>query len=262
VKKRAYLFGPFVGELMWELYRFVPHFIHLRKENPGLEFIVLTRQARFDLYGKYAKIMVPLKIKNDKEEYQDCFKLNGLSLENYNKIVQHFKGKYRKEYSIGNHVYPDVFWRYNVKWQFPRHLMKYDFAPRKRNIHIINTLIKDQDNVVFIDKADASVLSEFDSLDYNPHFDPYFSLFLAERLNEKSSHMGCLIHMIKNVKFVVANIESIPARFALLLKTPVISINETALNDEINLLNPLRTPVISCKNLKEGIEIYENNIRS
>jgi hypothetical protein len=106
------------------------------------------------------------------------------------------------------------------------------------------------------------LIKEFDILNYTPNFEPDFSLFVAERLNAKSSHIGCLIHMIKNVEFVVGNIESIPVRFALMLKTPVISINETALNDEINLLNPLRTPVISCKNLKEGIEIYENNIRS
>jgi hypothetical protein len=262
VKKRAYLFGPFVGELFWEAYRFVPHFIYLRKENPGLEFIVFTRQSRFDLYGKYANILIPLKIKNDVPTYQDCFKLNGLSHENYYELSQRFKKKYLPDYNIKKHLYPDIFWRYNLKWQYPRHLMNYDFSPRKRNGLIINTLTTDKSNIVFLDKPENSLIKEFDSLDYNIYHEPDFLTFISERMDTKSSYLGCIINMIKKSNFVVGNMDSVVPRLSILLKTPIICINETMTDDDIHLLNPLNTPVIKCKNIKEGIEIYENNIRS
>ena len=34
MKRSAILVGPFVGELEWEMYRFAPYLIHLKKENP------------------------------------------------------------------------------------------------------------------------------------------------------------------------------------------------------------------------------------
>ena len=49
------------------------------------------------------------------------------------------------------------------------------------------------------------------------------------------------------------------SRISLLLNKPLISINETMSYDSISLLNPFKTLVINCKNIEEGIEIYENN---
>ena len=61
---KAVLFGPFLGELSWEFYRFAPYAIYLKKRNPDIKLIVLTRKERFDLYGKHADILIPLRIKN------------------------------------------------------------------------------------------------------------------------------------------------------------------------------------------------------
>ena len=65
-KKLAVLMGPFVGELYWEGGRFAPMLPHMiqseYKFKKDITYIILTRKERFDLYGKFADILVPLKI--------------------------------------------------------------------------------------------------------------------------------------------------------------------------------------------------------
>ena len=63
IMEDAILMGPFVGELYWEAGRFAPMlpkmYQHDRKnkiQHP--KYIILTRQDRFDLYGKFADILV------------------------------------------------------------------------------------------------------------------------------------------------------------------------------------------------------------
>ena len=84
MRPKAFLFGPFVGELCWEFFRFAPYAIHLKKNNPNSRLIVLTRPSRFDLYGQYADILVPLRLKNDSHSKgRKAFKLTDYKEENY-----------------------------------------------------------------------------------------------------------------------------------------------------------------------------------
>ena len=80
-KPFAVLFGPFVGELYWEAGRFAPMLPYYReqyKNKKNVKFIVLTREDRFDLYGKYADILVPLRVPGDEEKKTpECFRLKG-----------------------------------------------------------------------------------------------------------------------------------------------------------------------------------------
>ena len=62
---KNYLFGPFIGEVIYELNYFVGHAIYLRKQNPKNKIIVLTRKEHFDLYGKYATTFLPLPLSED-----------------------------------------------------------------------------------------------------------------------------------------------------------------------------------------------------
>jgi len=259
VKESAYLFGPFIGELYWELYRFAPYAMHMKKTHPEESLIVFTRPSRFDLYGRYADVLVPLKLNGDIVEKQECFKLNGVSLEDYKFIAHFLKSKYKKKYNIVGHFYPNILWRYNVKWQFPRHLMNYDFLPRKGNEIIVNSLYGDSTALILIDKKDSTTI---DNLEYELISIDVFSSIIRKHTKTKDSVslIGCLIELIRKVKFVVGDMDSTTSKLALLLKKPLISVNETMDYDSISLLNPFDTPVINCKNLKEGVEIYENNI--
>ena len=82
MKEKAYLFGPFVGSIDWEFYRFAPLAIYLKTIDPDTKIIVLTRSSRFDLYGLHANFLVNLKIPNDIIIDQNCFKSESIGISN------------------------------------------------------------------------------------------------------------------------------------------------------------------------------------
>jgi len=98
MKQPVYLFGPFVGELEWEFFRFAPFAIHKKKENPTIPMIVFTRSSRFDLYGSYADILVPLRIPNDSNLKRECFRLDSLMTKEYNRMARRFASQYKRDF--------------------------------------------------------------------------------------------------------------------------------------------------------------------
>lgn len=255
MKAKAILFGPFVGELCWEFYRFAPHAIYLKKRDPGVRIIVLTRESRFDLYGQYADILVPLRIKNDEQLKRNCFKLIGYEEEYYNTLVKYFKIKFRKRFNIIAHKYPDVrLWRYKVKWQFPRSQMDYDFKPREKNTDLFKNVWENHLGILDCKGTDARTDND-DIID---------SIELMNRIKKdvvlgKSSVVGCTIECLRNCHYVIGNIKSELSQFALLMGIPLIHIGKRLNDDYLRLINPLDTPVICSNSIQEGIETYENN---
>ena len=146
-KKYAILMGPFVGELYWEGGRFapiLPHMVRNRyKKRKDIAYIILTRKDRFDLYGKFADILVPLRIPGDYERLNpNCFRLNGLKPPQYHDIAKKFKTKYKERFEIIKHIYPDVSkGQFLNKNQYPRKTMKYLYAPRSDNYTLVNNYI-------------------------------------------------------------------------------------------------------------------------
>ena len=250
MKEKAYLFGPFIGSAFWEFFRFAPYTIYLKKKNPDVKIIILTRPSRFDFYGKYSDILIPLKIEDNKST-QDCFKSSDISISNYNKLKESFNKSYKERFEIIDHFCPDIsHFRYKVKWQFPRQYMNYDFNPRQKNIDIINNI--DSTASVLIDLSwlndndlKKTLLNELneDNINYLDYEE--FLKYIPEDLNDNEySHYGCLISLIKNMSLVIGNIkESIPTKLSLLLKTSVITINESLSLDSISLINPMNTSV-------------------
>jgi hypothetical protein len=251
----AYLFGPFIGELSWEFYHFAPLAIYLKKIRPNVSIIVLTREERFDLYGKYADILVPLRLKLvDNYNKENCFKINNYSEKNYQTIAEFFFNKYREKFDIFEHFYPDIEWRYNFKWQYSNSMMNYDFAPRDENKALINSVLKNLDNIVYFNGIEKQYLSGYNLVDDTLKFH-------IEKLlnNNKTSYLGCIIELLKRCKFVVGKISNDISKLALLLKIPLINL-EIVNQDKIRLLNPYKTLVITTNEIQEGVKFYENNI--
>lgn len=256
-KHKAFLFGPFFGELSWEFYRFAPYAIYLKKSNPNAKIVVLTRPSRFDFYGQFADIFVPLKPKGDSILGQEGFKLLDFKDEYYATIVKYFLEKYRKKFNIMGHIFPEVIdWTYKVKWQFPRDEMDYDFIPRKRNREIVEDILDEDQNIVF---ADNSIFNE--NIDgYKVIQSDKFLQSIADILNNEATYFGCLIELFRKVKFVIGNLESDASHLAILLHKPLIFLGNEMSDDSINLLNPFDTPIIKCDDIKDGVRIYENNV--
>ena len=249
----AYLFGPFIGELSWEVFQFAPLVIYLKKLQPTVSIIVLTRQERFDLYGKYTDILVPLKLKLiEKYHTENCFKINNYLQKDYEFIAKYFLNKYRERYDIFNHYYPDIGWRYNVKWQFSNSMMNYDFKPRDENIILVDLIVKDLDNLVYFDGLEKQYLSG-----YNIIASKSFKFQIEKLLTNKTSYLGCLIVLLKRCKFVVGNMNNDISKLAILLKIPLINLGEYS-QDKINIINPNKTLVIPTIDIHEGVKFYEN----
>lgn len=258
--KKVYLIGPFIGELEWEMYRFAPYVIHLKKENPRHKFIVYTRPNRFDLYGKHADILIPLNLKYEKRYKQQNFGLTQFKLPDYDLIQKFYYKKYSKRFDIIEHIVPDIaIWRNKIKWQFPRDKMNYDFQPRNGNFDLIEFLI-DSTKGVFVTTKDSDIRHSLHNMNYNPLMHHWLKDLVSDsKDNLKTSFIGCLILYIRECKFVVGNMKNPICKLSLLLKTPVISINEKMSYDSIHLWNPFHVPVINCNNIEEGVEIYEDN---
>ena len=148
-KPKAFLFGPFMGELSWEFYRFAPYAIYLKKFNPDVQIIVLTREERFSLYGIYADILIPLRIKNDDMLIQRQFGSKNYKPEYYDTIKKYFYEKYKKRFDVIDHFCPLIHgWKRKIKWQFPRDKMDYDFQPQGKISDIVKAIIGDGDVIV------------------------------------------------------------------------------------------------------------------
>lgn len=153
--KRAVLFGPFVGEMYWEAGRFAPMLPYYKRnvyKQKEITFIVLTREERFDLYGKYADILIPLRIKGDyKSRQPNCFRLNNYPNVEYYKLVKKFNDKYKERFNVIKHFYPEVSKKkFLDKNQFSREKMIFDYKPRKQNYNLVSKYIPDDKPLVLL----------------------------------------------------------------------------------------------------------------
>jgi hypothetical protein len=254
--KKAFIFGPFIGELYWEMFRFAPYAISLKKRFPNYHLIVFTRNRSFDLYGKYASVLVPLVI-NEGLYKEEGFKIKGYDVEEYKYLCEYIKRKYEKRYKILDHHAPQILgFMYKVKWQFPRLYMDYDFRPRSENSEIINEVYGDLVNMVVTDNEDIE-LENYDVISRDKFFKG-----IEEKCTEKSSIVGCSIELVKKCHFVISNFNRSLARLAVLSGVPVIAVKETYTDDAIYLMNPLQTKVFKCDTVEEGVEKYEDYVRS
>jgi hypothetical protein len=257
MRDKAILFGPFFGEASWEYFRFSPYAIYMKKTNPDSLLIALTRESRFDLYGQWADILVPLKIKDEKIYTQKAFKLLGYDIETCKRITELFRVNYKKKYRVKDHYIPDVSsLRYKLKWQYPRDKMDYDFRPRRANHSVVNEIVKEKEMIV-VDEGYTYISDTYDIVNIN-NFIRTVKRIIKE--GYKITFFGCLIELLKKSKFVVSNLDSDIGRLSVLLQTPLIYPNRDISTDNVMLLNPENTPIIDCKNISEGVNIYENII--
>lgn len=251
--KSIFLFGPFIGSLSWEFYRFASHAIFMKKIYPNIKIAVLTRPERFDLYGKYADFLVPLKIENDDVQNQIFFKLKNFEISEYNKLAKQFRTMYKKRFKIEEHFYPDIIdYRFKVRWQFPRFKMDYGFMPRNKNVEIIKDTLPKKSLILITPPYDINLMQILSScIIKNKLHRKYLFITCGEYgdvfynvdnipLNNETSKIGYLIEIIKKSRLVIGP-KSDFTHLSLLLKKPVISWGNTS---NLDLINPFKTRII------------------
>lgn len=254
--KKAFIFGPFIGELYWEMYRFAPYAISLKKRFPKYHLIVFTREESFDLYGRYTSIFIPLRI-DSKIFKAKKFTAKGFIVSDYIDLCEYVKKKYMNLYNIVDHYAPRIDgFMHEVKWQYPRRYMDYDFKPRVQNYNIVNEMYKDLDNIVVTNDENIKLKN------YNVITSGQFFVDVKKNNLKNSSTLGCLIHLLKSCKFIISNFDDNLARLGVLCGKNVITVKENFTNDAIHLMNPLKSVVIRCDKFEEGVKEYENKFRS
>jgi len=261
-KPKAVLLGPCVGEMGWESMRFAPMlpYLKLKKyKNKDITFIVLTREDRFDLYGQYADVLVPLKIEGDYIDcLPNCFRLEGLTNNNYDNIANCFFNRYSKKFNIIEHLHPNIKGKHFLrKNQYSTKHMRFVFSPRKENqILFDNYVPKDKPLVVISPRyRDHSKHARYKSIARRnwPHWEKFFDTLYDHKtlmndfnfilcgksgeyipdkknrfydinkieVNEQSSLVGLLLVAIQRAVFTVSSQSAIP-NISLLLGTPVL----------------------------------------
>jgi len=249
--EKVILFGPFVGEMYWEAARFapiLPYFKIKRYPEGKMKYIVLTREDRFDLYGKFADILVPLKIEGDyKKMFPNCYRLDKYSNVEYMNVVDKFNKKYSERYKIKQHFYPDIKGkRFLNRRQFSTTQMLFKYSPRDDNYKLIKEYIlnkTDKKIVVLaprfrgenfnpssIRRRNWPYWNEFYDMIYNNEFlmNKYFFVICGKNgehvpdkknrfvdmnmipLTENSSLIGLLLVILENAYFTCGSQSAIP----------------------------------------------------
>jgi len=251
--KCGMIFGPFVGEMIYEMSYFAPYAIYKKKNDPNRQLVVFTRPDRLDLYGQYVDIFVPLNLKDDDESFQSGWSSSIYNSEVISSLISVIKSKFVSRFHEVSHFIPYTKGNLSyVRWQFPRNEMDYDFKPRLLNLTwVLNNI--GNDDFIFCESKNYSFNSNvvyFDDLKEN-----YYS-----SQNESTTFLGVLIETIRKCKLVIGKLNSLCTRAAFLLKRPVISIDSEK-GDYIHLINPFRVPVIISDTVSHGVKFYyENNI--
>lgn len=261
--KTAYLIGPYLGELSWEILRLAPFVAHMKKVYKKSKIIVLTRPSRFDLHGLNSDVLVPLILQNEKEELQEGHGIKGFDFEDYNRLVKAFISRFEPRYKIEKHFYFDLTEPFRkVKWQtmrgFSRDKLYYNFRPRPGNKTIVNRLIKDIDQMIYID-SDIKDKQDMEIFKNYTIFDKSFLESIPGILPVDVSFLGCCMELMQKCKFVIGSLENPISLLALMLGIPLMIIDEKIREDAAKMLNPVGTSIIQCPNLERGLKIYETN---
>ena len=243
MKPRAILFGPFVGEMYWECGRFapmLPYYKYKKYKGQDIKYIILTREERFDMYGCYADIFVPLRIEGDYiDKCPNCFRLDGYSIEQYQRVAKNFRRKYEETYEIVEHVYPNIDKRnYVNKNQYNNKYMIFDYKPRIENYNLVNEYLPKNDKPLIIIapryrkgfKRNWGGWQEFyDLIERNSSVKDYFNIVICGKkgeyipdekhrfldmaeiqLGSKSSTIGILLALMEKAVFVFGSQSAIP----------------------------------------------------
>lgn len=247
----AILWGPFIGELGWEILRFSALVPYKREElqySKEIIHIVMTREERFDLYGLNSDILVPLRIQNDNNLKPNCFKLEGFSAKDYQNLIFKFKEKYKKRFNILGHIYPEIDKKqFCNKVQFPNKYMLFDWKPRYSNKELIDNLIPNDKPLITIAPRfrnglkrnwpywtllynkikNSDLLKKYNFVicgkdpDYVKETDNKFYDINNLKFGNEASVIGLTIECIKRSILTVGSQSGIPI-MSLLLKTPVL----------------------------------------
>ena len=137
-KKDEIIFGPFLGELGWEIMRWSAFVRMFAKKHPKKRIIVSTRYDRRDLYHGVTNEFDLFNIENDYSSFApNCYASTPIiSQDLFNTMTEDLKAKYPKAYMFEPYAYTckrDI---------FDFSYMDFDFQEKDNNRIIIEQILK------------------------------------------------------------------------------------------------------------------------
>ena len=130
--------------------------------------------------------------------------------------------------------------------------MDYDFQPRKRNKQIARRLVKH--NNIIVDNIMIPHFNYPEIINSNDLF-----MRIKEEVNDyDTTHLGVLIEVFRICRYVIGNLNSHLSHLAVLLRKPLVCVDNKITMDNIGIMNPLKTPIIFTNDIKEGMKKYDN----
>lgn len=230
-----------IGEFFWEGFRFAPHIIWQKKvkyKDQNIKVIVLTREDRFDLYGLYADILVPMKIENDEKYNQNSYRMDGYPTDDYNGMIELFRSVFADDYDIIDVIKPDISKAmFARKDQYKPNQMIYDYKPRLANKVVVDNLLgTNKRNIVIaprfrttINKRNWPYWQELYDMIWNSNLKDKFNFvicgkspdYIPDKYNRfidmnnipktiNTSSSGILIEVMKQSIFTIGSQSAIP----------------------------------------------------
>lgn len=140
-KKDNIVFGPFIGELGWEILRWSGFVRWYKKTNPEKNIVVSTRSDRYDLYHNSVDDIDLFRIENDYVNYTpNCYKCDTLPDKMYDLIIHGINKKYPGYYIFD----PKKFACNRNMFNFQE--MDFNYTPHEDNSKIIRKVVKENLN--------------------------------------------------------------------------------------------------------------------
>jgi len=252
-----------VGELYWELARFVPYVIWRKKNEPDVDLIVMTREDRFDLYGEYATKLIPVKFDGDcVTKKAECFRLNGFSNVEYLKLISEQYKELVSQYDEVERIFPKLDF-FAQTGQFDKTKYSYDYKPRVENKNVIDSRVFEKSVVVIAPRYREGLqrnwvywreffelLKREDGFEFvlcgkEPEYVKDEDLFDINEIvvQDNTSLVGYTIEMIRRAVLVVGSQSAIPS-LSLLLGTPVLQWGHNRVNLMTDEYNPMKTKCV------------------
>lgn len=137
------LFGPFVGELGWEIKRWAGFIRWFKLKNPNIIVEVCTRENRKELYTNCVDAVTTFEIEDDYDKYRpNQYNLDFYPDEKYQILLQYIKTTY-PDY----HIFESPR-RTGNKNYFDPAKMDFNFNPTDPSIILVNTILKQNDSKI------------------------------------------------------------------------------------------------------------------
>jgi len=133
-----FVFGPFVGELGWEIQRWAGYVRWFKQQNPEKKVYIVTRKGREDLYEGSVDGISSVIFNEDYTQAlrPNMYRLDGLQQVYYDSIISDIRGWFPNAFLVRP---PNS----NRRDFFPLNEMDFEFTPRENNYKIITYILNE-----------------------------------------------------------------------------------------------------------------------